>query len=102
MVQLYSISSSTFAPIRSTHSSLMTQREKGNLALQNHDFQTAINCYTEGIKNHEENAHMLYTNRSIVYSSLKNHAKALEDALAAVEIDYTWVKVSQYQFINIS
>lgn len=56
------------------------------------DFQEAIKYFSEAIKLDPSN-HVLYSNRSAAYASLKNYNDALKDAEKTVELKPDWAKV---------
>jgi len=55
------------------------------------DFGAAVEHYTTAIANDPSN-HVLYSNRSGAYASLKNFDKALEDANKTIELKPDWFK----------
>jgi len=66
-------------------------KEKGNLAFQKGDFDEAIKYFTQAIEFDPKN-HLLYSNRSAAYASVKNYPRALEDANKTIELAPNWVK----------
>ncbi|RDD44899.1 Stress-induced-phosphoprotein 1 [Trichoplax sp. H2] len=66
-------------------------KSKGNLALQEKNFQEAIKCYTEAIQLNPNN-HIFYSNRSAAYASLGQYEKALDDANKTVQLKPDWPK----------
>ncbi|KAI8892660.1 hypothetical protein BC833DRAFT_638652 [Globomyces pollinis-pini] len=63
----------------------------GNKAFSAGDYQTAINYFTQAIENDPIN-HVLYSNRSACYASLKNFTEAVKDAEKTIEIKPDWAK----------
>ncbi|CAG8498015.1 299_t:CDS:10 [Ambispora gerdemannii] len=63
----------------------------GNKAFSAHDYKTAIEQFTKAIELDSKN-HVLYSNRSAAYASLKDYSKALEDANKTVELKNDWAK----------
>lgn len=66
-------------------------KAKGNKAFSSGQFQEAIEQFTKAIELDPQN-HVLYSNRSASYASLKDFDKALEDALKTTSIAPTWAK----------
>lgn len=64
----------------------------GNKAFAAKDFQEAIDHFSKAIEASTTPNHVLYSNRSACYTSLKQFEKALEDANKCVEINPTWAK----------
>ncbi|CEP20227.1 STI1 [Cyberlindnera jadinii] len=67
-------------------------KAQGNTAFAAKDFQKAIDLFTKAIDASTAPNHVLYSNRSASYASLKQFDKALEDAQKTVEINPTWAK----------
>ena len=67
-------------------------KSKGNLALKEGKTDVAIELYTEAIELDSSN-HLLYSNRSAAYASLKKYDEALADAMKTVELKPDWGKV---------
>lgn len=66
-------------------------KAEGNKAFAAKDFDTAIQKFTQAIALDPSN-HVLYSNRSGAYASLKQYEKALEDANKTTEIKPDWAK----------
>eukprot|EP01023_Acetabularia_acetabulum_P000337 TRINITY_DN10134_c0_g1_i1.p1 TRINITY_DN10134_c0_g1~~TRINITY_DN10134_c0_g1_i1.p1 ORF type:complete len:617 (+),score=132.73 TRINITY_DN10134_c0_g1_i1:86-1852(+) len=66
-------------------------KAKGNAAFQQGSFQEAITHFSAGVEVDPSN-HVLYSNRSACYASLKQFDKALEDAQKVVELKPDWPK----------
>ncbi|KLJ11947.1 stress-induced-phosphoprotein 1 [Blastomyces silverae] len=66
-------------------------KAEGNKAFAAKDFNLAVEKFSEAIAIEPEN-HVLYSNRSGAYASLKNFEKALEDANKTTELKADWVK----------
>ncbi|EPS30967.1 Heat shock protein sti1 [Penicillium oxalicum] len=66
-------------------------KAEGNKAFSAKDYSTAIDKFTQAIAIEPEN-HILYSNRSAVYSAQNEYQKALEDAEKAVTIKPDWSK----------
>ncbi|PIG86036.1 heat shock protein STI1 [Aspergillus arachidicola] len=66
-------------------------KAEGNKAFSAKDYPTAIDKFTQAIAIEPEN-HILYSNRSAVYSAQSEYEKALEDANKATEIKPDWSK----------
>jgi tetratricopeptide (TPR) repeat protein len=66
-------------------------KEKGNAALAQGDFVSAIADYTEAISLDPKN-HVLYSNRSAAHAKNKDYLKSLDDADRCVELEPAWVK----------
>ncbi|TPX33118.1 hypothetical protein SmJEL517_g03939 [Synchytrium microbalum] len=66
-------------------------KAQGNKAFSAGDFDTAIKAFSQAIELDTSN-HVLYSNRSAAYASLKNYQKALEDAEKTVALKPDWAK----------
>ena len=90
-----SASSSTSQPAASTSSELNADAEKlksaGNAAMQQKDYKTAIDKYTEAIRLAPTNPIYL-SNRAAAYSASNDHASAVKDAEIAVASDPKYTK----------
>lgn len=67
-------------------------KAQGNAAFAAKDFQKAADLFTQAINASPTPNHVLYSNRSGAYASLKDYKKALADAEETVKINPTWVK----------
>ena len=67
-------------------------KNKGNTAFSAGDFKTAVELFTSGIALDPTN-HVLYSNRSAAYASLKQYQEALVDADKTIQIQPSWGKV---------
>lgn len=63
----------------------------GNKAFAAGDHATAIKHFSDAIAL-DPNNHVLYSNRSASYASIKDYAKALEDGTKTVELKPDWAK----------
>ena len=68
-------------------------KQKGNEAMKNNEYDTAIKCYNEAIELCPDN-HVLYSNRSAAYMKQDSYQQALEDAEKTVSLKKDWGKVS--------
>ncbi|KAK2608522.1 Small glutamine-rich tetratricopeptide repeat-containing protein 2 [Conoideocrella luteorostrata] len=66
-------------------------KSKGNSAMAQKDYATAIDLYTQALKLHPSNAVFL-SNRAAAHSAAKDHASARIDAEAAVAVDPSYTK----------
>eukprot|EP01116_Phalansterium_solitarium_P022139 TRINITY_DN7199_c0_g1_i1.p1 TRINITY_DN7199_c0_g1~~TRINITY_DN7199_c0_g1_i1.p1 ORF type:complete len:561 (+),score=169.48 TRINITY_DN7199_c0_g1_i1:84-1766(+) len=66
-------------------------KNKGNAAFSAGNFTEAVQHFTEAIKLDSTN-HVLYSNRSAAYASLKQYQEALQDANKTVELKADWAK----------
>ncbi|EAU38572.1 conserved hypothetical protein [Aspergillus terreus NIH2624] len=66
-------------------------KAEGNKAFSAKDYSTAVDKFTQAIAIEPEN-HILYSNRSAVYSAQGEYQKALDDANKATEIKPDWSK----------
>ncbi|KAL8920562.1 MAG: hypothetical protein Q9208_006184 [Pyrenodesmia sp. 3 TL-2023] len=66
-------------------------KAEGNKAFADKNFEEAIDKFSQAIELEPTN-HVLYSNRSGAYASLKNFDKALEDANKTTEIKPDWAK----------
>lgn len=67
-------------------------KAEGNAAFAAKHFDAAIEAFTKAIEASETPNHVLYSNRSAAYASLRNFDKALEDANECVKINPLWAK----------
>lgn len=67
-------------------------KAEGNKYFAAKDFENAIESFTKAIEVSEVPNHVLYSNRSACYASMKEFGKALEDAEECVKINGTWAK----------
>jgi stress-induced-phosphoprotein 1 len=75
-------------------------KAQGNKAFSSGDYQSAIDLFSRAIEL-DNNNHVLYSNRSAAYSSLKNYDAALEDADKAIKSKPDWAKVRVIEFIYV-
>jgi len=66
-------------------------KAQGNAAFAAKDFEKAIEYFSKAIEAAPTN-HVLYSNRSASFASLKQFDKAFEDAQKTIEINPTWAK----------
>ncbi|KIW87057.1 uncharacterized protein Z519_12354 [Cladophialophora bantiana CBS 173.52] len=66
-------------------------KAEGNKAFAAKDFTTAIEKFSQAIELDPTN-HVLYSNRSGAYASIKEYTKALEDANKTTELKPDWAK----------
>ena len=66
-------------------------KAQGNAAFSSRDFTSAVIHYTSAISLSPTN-HILFSNRSAAYASLRNYADALSDAIKTVELKPDWAK----------
>ncbi|KAG4305239.1 hypothetical protein PORY_001409 [Pneumocystis oryctolagi] len=66
-------------------------RQKANILFSEKKYEEAIGMYTEAIAL-DPNNHVLYSNRSACYASLKNFDEALKDSIKCIEIQPNWAK----------
>ncbi|KAK6205464.1 uncharacterized protein RJT21DRAFT_16024 [Scheffersomyces amazonensis] len=67
-------------------------KAQGNKHFSAKEFPQAIEFFTKAIEASEVPNHVLYSNRSGSYASLKNFKNALEDAEECVKINGSWAK----------
>ena len=67
-------------------------KSKGNQAFSSGDYAQAIAYFTDAISIDPSN-HILYSNRSASYASLRNYEAALEDAIKLIQLKPDWPKV---------
>ncbi|KAK3324114.1 hsc70 cochaperone [Cercophora scortea] len=84
-------STSTAAPTEEQKKQAESLKSKGNAAMQQRDYPTAINLYTQALALNPGNAIFL-SNRAAAYSAAKDHESAKADAEAAVAIDPKYTK----------
>nr|AAB49720.1 transformation-sensitive protein homolog [Acanthamoeba castellanii] len=69
----------------------LEEKNKGNAAMSAGDFKAAVEHYTNAIQ-HDPQNHVLYSNRSAAYASLKDYDQALADGEKTVELKPDWSK----------
>lgn len=69
------------------------EKAKGNAAFQNGDFHAAVQHFTNAIQLSPQD-HLLYSNRSGAFASLKDFENALKDAETCVKLKPDWAKVT--------
>ncbi|SCU93075.1 LADA_0G01200g1_1 [Lachancea dasiensis] len=67
-------------------------KKQGNAAFVAKDFSKAADFFSQAIEASETANHVLFSNRSACYTSLKKFREALEDAEKCVAINPTWSK----------
>jgi stress-induced-phosphoprotein 1 len=67
-------------------------KAQGNAAFAAKDFNKAIELFTRAIEASPSPNHVLFSNRSASFASLKQFDRALEDAKKTVEINPAWAK----------
>ncbi|SMN17857.1 similar to Saccharomyces cerevisiae YOR027W STI1 Hsp90 cochaperone, interacts with the Ssa group of the cytosolic Hsp70 chaperones and activates Ssa1p ATPase activity [Maudiozyma saulgeensis] len=67
-------------------------KQQGNAAFSAKEYDNAIDLFTKAIEVSETPNHVLYSNRSATYSSMKKFAEALKDAEECTKINPTWSK----------
>ncbi|SCU77499.1 LAME_0A01310g1_1 [Lachancea meyersii CBS 8951] len=67
-------------------------KKQGNAAFVAKDFAKAVDLFSQAITSSETPNHVLYSNRSACYASLKRFGDALQDAKKCIEINPTWSK----------
>ena len=66
-------------------------KQQGNKFFSAQEFEKAVEMFSKAIELDPSN-HVLYSNRSASYSSLKNYDAALKDAAKTVELKPDWAK----------
>ena len=67
-------------------------KAQGNKHFAAKEFEQAIEYFTKAIEASPTPNHVLFSNRSASYASLKNYKKALEDAQQCIEANSLWAK----------
>ncbi|EDK39291.2 hypothetical protein PGUG_03389 [Meyerozyma guilliermondii ATCC 6260] len=67
-------------------------KAQGNKHFAAKEFEQAIEYFTKAIEASPTPNHVLFSNRSASYASLKNYKKALEDAQQCIEANSSWAK----------
>ena len=67
-------------------------KQQGNAAFSAKDYDKAVDLFSKAIEVSETPNHVLYSNRSGTYSSMKKFHEALKDADQCIEINPTWSK----------
>ncbi|OAQ69553.1 TPR domain-containing protein [Purpureocillium lilacinum] len=86
-----STSSAGTAPTEEQKKEAEGLKSKGNAAMAQKDYPSAIDLYTQALRLHPANAIFL-SNRAAAHSAAKDHASARIDAEAAVAVDPTYTK----------
>lgn len=84
-------SASTAEPTEEQKKEAEGLKSKGNAAMAQKDYPTAIDLYTQALKIHPSNAVFL-SNRAAAHSAAKDHTSARIDAEAAVAVDPSYTK----------
>ncbi|KAK4040229.1 hypothetical protein C8A01DRAFT_35743 [Parachaetomium inaequale] len=82
---------STSAPTEDQKKQAEALKSKGNAAMAQKDYPTAIDFYTQALALHPGNAIFL-SNRAAAYSAARDHEAARADAEAAVAVDPKYTK----------
>jgi stress-induced-phosphoprotein 1 len=69
----------------------MSNKDKGNDAFRAKSFETAIEFYTEAIKENPQD-HTIFGNRAAAHHNLRNWDSAMEDAESCISIKPDWGK----------
>lgn len=67
-------------------------KQHGNAAFAAKDYEKAVELFSKGIEVSEPANHVLYSNRSACFASMKKFAEALKDAEECVKINPSWSK----------
>ncbi|KAG0669843.1 Hsp90 cochaperone [Maudiozyma exigua] len=67
-------------------------KQQGNTAFSSKEYEKAIDLFTKAIEVSETPNHVLYSNRSATYASMKKFGEALKDADECTKINPTWSK----------
>lgn len=67
-------------------------KQQGNAAFSAKDYDKAVDLFTKAIEVSETPNHVLFSNRSGTYASMKKFNDALKDANECIEINPTWSK----------
>jgi tetratricopeptide (TPR) repeat protein len=59
--------------------------------MKSKDFKEAVDCYTKALESYNADA-ATYSNRALAYLKLKEYARALEDAEAAIKLKDDYIK----------
>ncbi|KAK4249202.1 hypothetical protein C7999DRAFT_30254 [Corynascus novoguineensis] len=86
-----SVPPSTASPTEEQKKQAEALKSKGNAAMAQKDYPTAIDYYTQALALHPGNAIFL-SNRAAAYSAARDHEAAKADAEAAVAIDPKYTK----------
>jgi len=68
-------------------------KAQGNKALQEHNFEQAVELYGEAIALDPSN-HVYFSNRAAAFANLKKYRESLTDANKTIELKPDWPKVS--------
>ncbi|KAI9836490.1 MAG: hypothetical protein M1838_005068 [Thelocarpon superellum] len=66
-------------------------KQKGNAAFAEHDWPTAIDCYSKAI-DHNDQEPSFYCNRAQANIKLESYGYAIADATKAIELDGSYIK----------
>jgi stress-induced-phosphoprotein 1 len=69
----------------------MSNKDKGNDAFRQKNFDEAINFYTEAIAENSQD-HTIYGNRAAAYHNQRNWDAAMNDAEECIKIKPDWGK----------
>lgn len=67
-------------------------RKEGNKYFSNKEYVMAIESYTKGIEEEEEDMHLALSNRALCYYHLEDYSNALQDCIKLCKIKNDWFK----------
>ena len=67
-------------------------RKEGNKYFSNKEYVMAIESYTKGIDEEEEDMHLALSNRALCYYHLEDYSNALKDCIMLCKIKNDWFK----------
>ena len=70
----------------------MEYRKQGNKFFSKKQYIEAIECYTKGLEEKEEEIHLILSNRALSYYYLQDYSNALKDCIEICRIKGDWFK----------
>jgi len=70
----------------------MEYRKQGNKFFSKKQYIEAIECYTKGIEEEEDDIHLILSNRALSYYYLQDYSSSLKDCIEICKIKGDWFK----------
>ena len=70
----------------------MAFRKQGNKHFSMKEYIQAIDCYTKGIEEEEDDTHLILSNRALSYYHLQDYSSSLKDCIEICRIKGDWFK----------
>ena len=70
----------------------MEYRKQGNKFFSKKQYIEAIECYTKGIEEEEDEIHLILSNRALAYYYLQDYSSSLKDCIEICKLKSDWFK----------